>query len=84
VNRKTRVQFSMFTQEREQNVYYRIYNRYYCWYYTYVVNSSVLYKLKTRKHHNNKGLRQIKKGSTKKYIKNLAKRLKIKYASVYP
>ena len=36
-------------------------------------------KPKTRKHHNNKGYRQIKNGTTRKQVKAIAKRLKIKY-----
>ena len=36
---------------------------------------------KTRKHHNNKGYRQIKNGDTKKQVKNIAKKLGIKYVS---
>lgn len=35
--------------------------------------------MKFRKHHNNKGYRQIKTGKTKKFIKELAKKLGIKY-----
>lgn len=35
--------------------------------------------MKSRKHHNNKGYRQIKNGTTKKFIKSLAKKLGIKY-----
>lgn len=37
--------------------------------------------MKNRKHHNNKGLRQIKRGKTKEFIKRLAKKLKIPYKS---
>lgn len=35
--------------------------------------------MKTRKHHNNKGYRQIKNGKPAKQMKRLAKKLKIKF-----
>lgn len=35
--------------------------------------------MKQRRHHNNKGLRQIKRGKTVKQIKAIAKKLGIKY-----
>ena len=35
--------------------------------------------MKTRKHHNNKGIRQIKNGKTEKHVKIMAKKLKIPY-----
>jgi hypothetical protein len=35
--------------------------------------------MKLRKHHNNKGLRQIKRGKTREQVKRIAKRLKIPY-----
>lgn len=35
-----------------------------------------------RRHHNNKGYEQIKNGSTKVFIKNLAKKLNIKYKEI--
>lgn len=35
--------------------------------------------MKLRRHHNNKGLKQIKGGKLKTQIKAIAKRLKIKY-----
>lgn len=34
---------------------------------------------KVRKHHNNKGLRQIKNGKTRLWVMRLAKKLGIKY-----
>lgn len=36
--------------------------------------------IKTRRHHNNKGYRQIKRGRTRDQVKAMAKRLGIKYA----
>jgi hypothetical protein len=36
-------------------------------------------KEKKRRHHNNKGYRQIKRGKTKAFIKKLAKELGIPY-----
>lgn len=35
--------------------------------------------MKTRRHHNNKGARQIKRGNTVTQVKRMAKRLGIKY-----
>jgi hypothetical protein len=35
--------------------------------------------MKQRRHHNNKGLRQIKKGRTTDQVKEIARRLNIKY-----
>lgn len=35
--------------------------------------------MKTRKHHNNKGLRQIKQGKTTLFVKALASKLGVKY-----
>ena len=35
--------------------------------------------LKTRRHHNNKGYRQIKRGKTRKQVACIAKRLKLPY-----
>lgn len=37
--------------------------------------------MKTRRHHNNKGSRQVKRGKTVDQVKRIAKRLGIKYAS---
>lgn len=34
---------------------------------------------KERRHHNNKGLRQIKRGKTRKQVKQMARRLGIPY-----
>lgn len=36
--------------------------------------------MKTRRHHNNKGYRQIKNGTPEKQMRRLAKRLGIPYA----
>lgn len=36
--------------------------------------------MKTRRHHNNTGLRQIKRGKLKGQVLAIAKRLKIRYA----
>ncbi len=36
--------------------------------------------MKTRRHHNNKGLRQIKQGKTTLQVKKIARKLKIKYS----
>ena len=36
---------------------------------------------KIRRHHNNKGYRQIINGNIKKQVKNMAKRLGVKYVS---
>lgn len=35
--------------------------------------------MKTRKHHNNKGLRQINRGKTRDQVKIIARKLKIPY-----
>lgn len=35
--------------------------------------------MKTRKHHNNKGLRQIRRGKTANQVKHMAKRLKVPF-----
>lgn len=35
--------------------------------------------MKTRRHHNNKGLRQIKRGKTIEQVKRIAKKLRIPY-----
>ena len=35
--------------------------------------------MKTRRHHNNKGYRQIKRGKTRKQVEVMARRLGIKY-----
>jgi len=35
--------------------------------------------MKTRRHHNNRGLRQIKRGKTREQAKRIAKRLGIPY-----
>jgi len=35
--------------------------------------------MRERRHHNNKGFRQIKRGKTKDQVKKIAKRLGIKY-----
>jgi hypothetical protein len=35
--------------------------------------------MKTRKHHNNKGYRQIKRGKNKEQVKHICKKLNIKY-----
>jgi len=35
--------------------------------------------MKTRRHHNNNAMRQIKKGSTIRQVRYIAKKLKIKY-----
>lgn len=35
--------------------------------------------MKTRKHHNNKGLRQIKRGKTAAQLKRICKRLKLPF-----
>lgn len=37
--------------------------------------------MKTRRHHNNKGLRQIKRGKPEKQVRRMAKKLGIKYAN---
>lgn len=38
--------------------------------------------MKTRKHHNNKGLRQIKNGKTYEQVKRVAKKLGIPFAAI--
>lgn len=38
--------------------------------------------MKTRRHHNNKGLRQIKTGKTADHVRRMARRLGIRYAAV--
>lgn len=35
--------------------------------------------MKNRRHHNNKGYRQIKRGKTRNQVKAIAKRLKLPY-----
>jgi len=35
--------------------------------------------MKTRRHHNNTGYRQIKRGKTREQVKAIAKKLKVKY-----
>jgi hypothetical protein len=37
--------------------------------------------MKTRKHHNNKGTRQIKRGKCEQHIRRLAKRLGVPYGT---
>jgi hypothetical protein len=37
--------------------------------------------MKTRKHHNNKGYRQIKRGKTYFQVKKIARKLKLNYES---
>jgi hypothetical protein len=37
--------------------------------------------VKTRRHHNNKGYRQIKNGTPAKQMKKLAKKMKVKYGN---
>ncbi len=37
--------------------------------------------MKLRRHHNNKGLRQIKQGNTVAQVRAIARRLNIKYSS---
>jgi len=36
--------------------------------------------MKTRKHHNTKGIRQIKRGKTWKQVKRMAKKLGVKFS----
>lgn len=36
-------------------------------------------KTQRRRHHNNKGLRQIREGKTREFVKKLARKYKIKY-----
>jgi len=40
--------------------------------------------MKFRRHHNNKGLQQIKRGKVKAFVKRLAKKLGIRYVSYKP
>ena len=40
--------------------------------------------IKDRRHHNNKGYRQIKRGKTQKQVAIIAKRLGIKYIPPFP
>jgi len=40
--------------------------------------------MKTRRHHNNKGLSQIKRGKTEEQVRNIAKRLSIPYGDRRP
>jgi len=35
--------------------------------------------MKTRRHHNNKGNRQIRRGKTRDQVRKMARKLKIKY-----
>lgn len=37
--------------------------------------------MKTRKHHNNKGLRQIKRGKTANQLKHICKRLRLPFVA---
>lgn len=37
--------------------------------------------MKFRRHHNNKGYRQIKNGRTRKQVRLIAKKLKLKYGN---
>lgn len=37
--------------------------------------------MKTRRHHNNKGTRQIKRGSTRKQVARIARKLRIPLAA---
>lgn len=38
------------------------------------------YFMKTRRHHNNKGFRQIRRGKTKDQVRQIASRLGLKFA----
>lgn len=40
--------------------------------------------MRTRRHHNNKGLRQIKLGKTERFLIRLAKRMGIQYGKYNP
>lgn len=38
--------------------------------------------MKTRRHHNNDGRRQVKRGSTRNQVKGMAKRLRVPYRTL--